>query len=82
MNFNAFIFVLHVKISTISKKYHSTIAFCAIAFITFDRMIESKVCLIKKGPHSSTSQGDFYLSELESSSHKIESETMGFAKAS
>ena len=66
------------------KKNHSMIAFCAIAFIKFDRMIESKVCLIKKrkkGPHSSTSQGDFYLSELESSLHKIESETMGFDKA-
>ena len=49
MNFDAFIFVLHVKKVHFQKKNHSMIAFCAIAFITFDRIIEIKVCLIKKG---------------------------------
>ena len=43
MNFDVFLFLLHVKMSAVSeKKNRSMIAFCAIAFITFDRMIKKK----------------------------------------
>jgi hypothetical protein len=34
----------------------------------------------KKSAHERTSPDNFYLSELESSLHKIESETMGFCQ--